>query len=370
MPSSRPDHLASSADRWSRTHRRRRCKRTEHAYGVCMARDGELDSVSSCSRSVLVPSRLPARRQLGTTRNFTFLFLDLLPIVLVAAADDDDHLDSARSEPPVVHTLRPDHLRGLAGCEHGMAIHTIIPLCIVLGAGGPAALTASFSTGSGLPSLCRSPSALLALSILARLRGARDGAVADFPYNYTVWVTGHLGGGSSRTGCCRSRPRPDRRRRPARHAERPRLLRDRRERPQAAHFPSLGPIRVARTSSGSTVVSVEGLAAWPAFSALRYFQRPGRQRLGASTPPWSRTSCSAASDLREGTAARYWPASFFSPQLQTTRSAWRIPPGALNIVTGNPARASVLLRTSSTAIPRVWHDAISPCPGALKAVQF
>jgi rhamnose transport system permease protein len=75
-----------------------------------------------------------------------------------------------------------------------MSIQTIIPLCILIGA-VLGAVNGFLVTGLGLPSLA------VTIGTLALYRGLAfvvlgDSAVADFPYNYTTWVTGNIGGGA------------------------------------------------------------------------------------------------------------------------------------------------------------------------------
>jgi rhamnose transport system permease protein len=128
----------------------------------------------------------------GTSRNFTFLVLDLLPIALVALPMTFIVV-TGEIDLSVASTL------GLSSAvmgtlwNHGLSIQTIIPLCIVLGA-ILGAVNGFLITGLGLPSLA------VTIGTLALYRGLAfvvlgDGAVADFPYNYTTWVTGTIGGG-------------------------------------------------------------------------------------------------------------------------------------------------------------------------------
>jgi rhamnose transport system permease protein len=129
----------------------------------------------------------------GTSRNFTFMVLDLLPIVLVALPMTFI-IVTGEIDLSVASTL------GLTSAvmgylwNHGMAIQTIIPICIVVGA-LLGALNGFLVTGLGLPSLA------VTIGTLALYRGLAfvvlgDGAVADFPYSYTNWVTGTIGGGA------------------------------------------------------------------------------------------------------------------------------------------------------------------------------
>jgi rhamnose transport system permease protein len=128
----------------------------------------------------------------GTSRNFTFLVLDLLPIALVALPMTFIVI-TGEIDLSVASTL------GLTSAtmgylwNHGMAIQTIMPVCVVLGA-ALGALNGFLVTGLGLPSLA------VTIGTLALYRGLAfvvlgDGAVADFPFNYTGWVTGTFGGG-------------------------------------------------------------------------------------------------------------------------------------------------------------------------------
>ena len=129
----------------------------------------------------------------GTSRNFTFLILDLLPIVLVALPMTMI-IVTGEIDLSVASTLGlTSSIMGYLW-NHGMAIQTIIPLCIVAGA-LLGAVNGFLVTGLGLPSLA------VTIGTLALYRGLAfvvlgDGAVADFPWNYTGWVTGTIGGGS------------------------------------------------------------------------------------------------------------------------------------------------------------------------------
>jgi rhamnose transport system permease protein len=141
---------------------------------------------------VLVIASL-AVENFGTSRNFTFLALDLLPIALVALPMTFIVI-TGEIDLSVASTL------GLSSAimgylwNQGLSIETIIPLCIVLGA-ILGALNGFLITGLGLPSLA------VTIGTLALYRGLAfvvlgDGAVADFPFSYTGWVTGTIGGGA------------------------------------------------------------------------------------------------------------------------------------------------------------------------------
>jgi rhamnose transport system permease protein len=128
----------------------------------------------------------------GTSRNFTFLVLDLLPIALVALPMTFIVV-TGEIDLSVASTL------GLTSAmmgylwNHGMAIQTIMPVCIAIGA-VLGAVNGFLITRLGLPSLA------VTIGTLALYRGLAfvvlgDGAVADFPFNYTGWVTGTIGSG-------------------------------------------------------------------------------------------------------------------------------------------------------------------------------
>jgi rhamnose transport system permease protein len=128
----------------------------------------------------------------GTSRNFTFLVLDLLPIALVALPMTFIVV-TGEIDLSVASTL------GLSSAimgwlwTAGLSIETIIPLCVLLGA-VLGAFNGFLITGLGLPSLA------VTIGTLALYRGLAfvvlgDGAVADFPFAYTGWVTGTIGGG-------------------------------------------------------------------------------------------------------------------------------------------------------------------------------
>ncbi|HEX8343133.1 MAG TPA: ABC transporter permease [Actinoplanes sp.] len=128
----------------------------------------------------------------GTSRNLTFLVLDLLPIALIALPMTFIVV-TGEIDLSVASTL------GLTSAvmgtlwNAGMTIETIIPICVVVGA-LLGALNGVLIAGLGLPSLA------VTIGTLALYRGLAfvvlgDRAVADFPWNYTGWVTGTVGGG-------------------------------------------------------------------------------------------------------------------------------------------------------------------------------
>jgi rhamnose transport system permease protein len=129
----------------------------------------------------------------GTSRNFTFLVLDLLPIILVALPMTFI-IVTGEIDLSVASTLGlTSSLMGWFW-NNGLSIETIIPLCVLIGAIA-GVVNGFLVTGLGLPSLA------VTIGTLALYRGLAfvvlgDGAVADFPWNYTGWVTGTLGGGS------------------------------------------------------------------------------------------------------------------------------------------------------------------------------
>jgi rhamnose transport system permease protein len=128
----------------------------------------------------------------GTGRNFTFLVLDLLPIALVALPMTFIVV-TGEIDLSVASTL------GLTSAlmgwmwNHDMAIQTIMPLCVLIGA-VLGAFNGFLITGLGLPSLA------VTIGTLALYRGLAfvvlgDSAVADFPFTYTGWATGTVGHG-------------------------------------------------------------------------------------------------------------------------------------------------------------------------------
>ncbi len=129
----------------------------------------------------------------GTSRNFTFMVLDLLPIILIALPMTMI-IVTGEIDLSVASTL------GLTSSmmgwlwNQGLSIESIIPLCILIGA-VCGVVNGFLITGLGLPSLA------VTIGTLALYRGLAfvvlgDGAVADFPWNYTGWVTGTIGGGA------------------------------------------------------------------------------------------------------------------------------------------------------------------------------
>jgi rhamnose transport system permease protein len=129
----------------------------------------------------------------GTSRNFTFLALDLLPIALVALPMTFIVI-TGEIDLSVASTLGLTSAMMGYFWNHGLSIQAIMPLCILIGA-VLGALNGFLITGLGLPSLA------VTIGTLALYRGLAfvvlgDGAVADFPFNYTGWVTGTIGGGA------------------------------------------------------------------------------------------------------------------------------------------------------------------------------
>jgi rhamnose transport system permease protein len=128
----------------------------------------------------------------GTSINFTFLMLDLLPIILVALPMTFI-IVTGEIDLSVASTLGlTSSIMGYLW-NQGLSIESIIPICIVAGA-LLGALNGFLITGLGLPSLA------VTIGTLALYRGLAfvvlgDGAVADFPFDYTAWVTGTIGGG-------------------------------------------------------------------------------------------------------------------------------------------------------------------------------
>ncbi|GIF01487.1 ABC transporter permease [Paractinoplanes rishiriensis] len=128
----------------------------------------------------------------GTSRNFTFLVLDLLPIILVALPMTMI-IVTGEIDLSVASTLGlTSSLMGWMW-NNGMSMETIIPLCVAIGA-VLGAFNGFLVTGLGLPSLA------VTIGTLALYRGLAfvvlgDGAVADFPFAFTGWVTGTIGDG-------------------------------------------------------------------------------------------------------------------------------------------------------------------------------
>lgn len=129
----------------------------------------------------------------GTSRNFTFMVLDLMPIMLIALPMTMI-IVTGEIDLSVASTLGlTSSLMGWFW-NHDMSIETIIPLCILIGAVA-GAFNGFLITGLGLPSLA------VTIGTLALYRGLAfvvlgDGAVADFPFNYTGWITGTIGDGA------------------------------------------------------------------------------------------------------------------------------------------------------------------------------
>ncbi|WP_156753535.1 ABC transporter permease [Actinokineospora pegani] len=128
----------------------------------------------------------------GSSRNFGFLVLDLLPIALIALPMTFVVI-TGEIDLSVASTL------GLTSAvlgslwNQGLPMETIVPLCVLLGA-VLGAVNGLFVTVFKLPSLA------VTIGTLALFRGLAfvvlgDSAVADFPAAFTSWVTGGVGGG-------------------------------------------------------------------------------------------------------------------------------------------------------------------------------
>jgi len=127
----------------------------------------------------------------GTSTNYTFLVLDLLPIALIALPMTFIVITGEID-------LSVASMLGLTSAvmgdlwNRGLTIEAIIPLTIGLGA-LLGAVNGFFVTVLKLPSLP------VTIGTLALYRGLAfvvlgDSAVADFPVSYTTWVTGTIGG--------------------------------------------------------------------------------------------------------------------------------------------------------------------------------
>jgi rhamnose transport system permease protein len=128
----------------------------------------------------------------GTSRNFTFLLLDLLPIALIALPMTFI-IVTGEIDLSVASTLGLTSAVMGSLWDAGLSIEMIIPLCVVLG-GILGAVNGFFVTVLKLPALA------VTIGTLALYRGLAfvvlgDGAVADFPRDYTSWVTGTIGDG-------------------------------------------------------------------------------------------------------------------------------------------------------------------------------
>ena len=248
----------------------------------------------------------------GTSRNFTFLILDLMPIMLVALPMTFIII-TGEIDLSVASTL------GLASAimgylwNQGLSIESIIPICIIAGA-VLGALNGFLVTGLGLPSLA------VTIGTLALYRGLAlvvlgDGAVADFPFSYTGWVTGTIGDGpvpnvlilivvlATIFGVVL-------------HAT-PfgRSLYAIGANAETAHFSG---IRVARTSSGCTWSAVRS-PDWSGCSGRCGTPAPGPTTARGSNWPWS-PRCSSAASPSSAARAPFpasWPAWSCWPPCRT-----------------------------------------------------
>lgn len=123
----------------------------------------------------------------GTSRNLSFLVLDLAPILLIALPMTLV-IVTGEIDLSVASTLGLCSAAMGAMWEAGMSIETIIPLCLLLGA-VLGAVNGVFVTVFGLPSLA------VTIGTLALYRGLAqvvlgERAVAEYPESYTDLVTG------------------------------------------------------------------------------------------------------------------------------------------------------------------------------------
>jgi rhamnose transport system permease protein len=119
-------------------------------------------------------------------RNFGFLVLDLLPIALIALPMTLIII-TGEIDLSVASTLGLTSAAMGSLWNSGLAIETIIPLCVLLGA-VLGAVNGLFITVFKLPSLA------VTIGTLALFRGLAfvvlgDSAVADFPSTFTTWMT-------------------------------------------------------------------------------------------------------------------------------------------------------------------------------------
>ena len=126
----------------------------------------------------------------GTSTNFAFLVLDLLPIALIALPMTFIII-TGEIDLSVASTLGLTSAVMGSLWNDGLTIQAIIPLTIGLGA-LLGAVNGFFVTVLKLPSLP------VTIGTLALYRGLAfvvlgDAAVADFPVTYTTWVTGTTG---------------------------------------------------------------------------------------------------------------------------------------------------------------------------------
>jgi rhamnose transport system permease protein len=123
----------------------------------------------------------------GTTRNLSFLVLDLAPILLIALPMTLV-IVTGEIDLSVASTLGLSSAAMGAMWEAGLSIELIIPLCLLLGA-VLGAVNGVFVTVFGLPSLA------VTIGTLALYRGLAqvvlgERAVAEYPESYTDLVTG------------------------------------------------------------------------------------------------------------------------------------------------------------------------------------
>jgi rhamnose transport system permease protein len=129
----------------------------------------------------------------GTARNFGYIVLDLAPILLLALTMTLI-VTSGEIDLSVASTVGLTSAAMGVMWNGGMALETIMPLAVLLGA-VLGAVNGLFVTGFGLPSLA------VTIGTLALYRGLAyvllgDTAVADWPRVFTAWTLGTAGEGA------------------------------------------------------------------------------------------------------------------------------------------------------------------------------
>jgi rhamnose transport system permease protein len=160
---------------------------SERAHPAWLSRLASWDVAVIAVTVVVLLIASGAVENFGTSRNFTFLLLDLLPIALMALPMTFI-IVTGEIDLSVASTLGLTSSVMGSLWNSGLSIESIIPLCIVLGA-VLGAVNGFFVTVLKLPSLA------VTIGTMALYRGLAfvvlgDSAVADFPSSYTSWVTG------------------------------------------------------------------------------------------------------------------------------------------------------------------------------------
>ena len=148
------------------------------------------DAAIIAATAAFLVAAAAAVEHFGTARNFGYIVLDLAPVLLLALAMTLI-VTTGEIDLSVASTVGLTSAAMGVMWNGGMALETIMPVAVVLGA-ALGAVNGLFVSGFGLPSLA------VTIGTLALYRGLSyvllgDTAVADWPRDFTSWTLGSIG---------------------------------------------------------------------------------------------------------------------------------------------------------------------------------